>query len=174
VLRIVWRLLRTTLLAIFAAMFAVPAGAHVEILPASAAHGATVDLAFRVPNERPRASTVRLIVQFPAIAHIAVAHMPAGWHAHVTMRRLAAPLRTAQGEVHAVVDTIEWTGGRLTANGIALFHVRVGPLPRTGNFLTFKVNQTYSNGEIVRWIETQFPGQAEPQRPAPVLRLVAR
>jgi uncharacterized protein YcnI len=144
------------------------------VQPASAYRGATVDLAFRVPNERMNASTIGLIVQFPPIAHVTVAHVPDGWRAHVTMRRLTVPLHTAGGDVHSVVDTIEWTHGRIAREDIALFHVRIGPLPLTGRSLTFKVNQKYSNGEVVRWIETQFPGQATPQRPAPVLRLVAR
>jgi uncharacterized protein YcnI len=168
------RLVRVALAVVFVGAIALPATAHVTVRPVSAHRGATLDLAFRVPNERPHASTVRLIVEFPAIAHVMPAQMPDGWHAHVTMRRVTVPLHTAEGDVHAVVDTIEWTGGRIAPKGVALFHVRVGPLPLTGNSLTFKANQTYSNGEIVRWIETKFPGQATPQRPAPVLRLVAR
>lgn len=37
--------------------------------------------------------------------------------------------------------------------------------------MTFKALQTYSDGEVVRWIETSEPGQAEPAKPAPVLHL---
>lgn len=37
--------------------------------------------------------------------------------------------------------------------------------------MTFKTLQTYSDGKVVRWIEEPKAGQAEPENPAPVLRL---
>ena len=38
----------------------------------------------------------------------------------------------------------------------------------------FKALQTYSNGDIVRWIDLQQPGQSEPEHPAPVLLLTSQ
>jgi periplasmic copper chaperone A len=49
--------------------------------------------------------------------------------------------------------------------------VSVGPLPSDVDSLVFKALQTYDNGEVVRWIEEETPGGAEPERPAPVLKL---
>jgi len=37
--------------------------------------------------------------------------------------------------------------------------------------MTFRAIQTYSNGDVVKWIETRAPGATEPARPAPVLDL---
>ncbi|MFD7013180.1 DUF1775 domain-containing protein [Streptomyces sp. NPDC059928] len=39
--------------------------------------------------------------------------------------------------------------------------------------MTFKAVQTYSDGKVVRWIDTSTPGQEEPANPAPVLHLTA-
>jgi hypothetical protein len=39
--------------------------------------------------------------------------------------------------------------------------------------LVFKALQCYSNGDIVRWIETSSPGQPAPDYPAPVLTLTS-
>lgn len=53
------------------------------------------------------------------------------------------------------------------------FRVMLGHLPDDAGSLTFKALQTYSNGDIVRWIDVPQPGQAEPDHPAPVLTLTA-
>src|SRR5262249_25848156 len=52
------------------------------------------------------------------------------------------------------------------------FTLRAGPLPKV-NELVFKVVQTYSDGTVVRWIETTPEGGPEPDHPAPVLKVVA-
>jgi hypothetical protein len=49
--------------------------------------------------------------------------------------------------------------------------VRGGPLPKNVNQLEFKASQTYSDGEVVQWIEPTVKGGAEPEHPAPVLKL---
>jgi uncharacterized protein len=139
---------------------AVGASAHVRLSPTQAAHGASVLLAFHVPDER-NASTVALAVQFPPDAHITVARVRPlrGWTAHVAMKGGA-------------VDTITWSGGAIRPLGQQTFSVWAGPLPATGRVLYFKAVQTYSSGEIVRWIQVRNPGEAEPPNPAPMLRLV--
>jgi hypothetical protein len=48
----------------------------------------------------------------------------------------------------------------------------MGPLPQVDK-MVFKVLQTYSDGNVSRWIEEPTPGQAEPDNPAPVLTLTA-
>lgn len=37
--------------------------------------------------------------------------------------------------------------------------------------MTFTAIQTYSNGDVVSWIQTSVKGAPEPDHPAPVLRL---
>ena len=48
--------------------------------------------------------------------------------------------------------------------------VSAGPFPEVGS-LTFQAIQTYSNGEVVKWVDVTPPGGPEPDLPAPVLTL---
>ena len=52
-----------------------------------------------------------------------------------------------------------------------MFPVFGGPLPKNTNEVTFKAVQTYSNGDVVRWIELPTKGAPAPDHPAPVMRL---
>ncbi len=136
------------------------ASAHIRVSPVEAARGATVRLAFRVPNERAHASTVLVEVLFPQdhpIASVRAEPVP-GWTAHVVLK-------------DGAVDTITWSGGAIAPGGRQTFAVRA-TLPATGDVLYFKALQTYSSGETVRWIQLRNPGEPEPPYPAPMLRLV--
>ncbi|MGW2373891.1 DUF1775 domain-containing protein [Kitasatospora sp. NPDC001683] len=53
------------------------------------------------------------------------------------------------------------------------FTVDLGALPDGTDKVVFKALQTYSDGNIVRWIEEAQDGQKEPEHPAPVLHLTA-
>jgi periplasmic copper chaperone A len=154
---------------------ATPAGAHVEIDPGSQPKGATVTFAFRVPNEEDNASTVRLDVQFPTdhpIANVLVQEKP-GWTFTTQTRNLTTPIKTDDGTFSTAVTEISWVsaGGQITAGGFDLFTVFGGPLPKNTSQLTFKALQTYSNGDVVRWIELPTKGAPPPDHPAPVMRL---
>ena len=46
-------------------------------------------------------------------------------------------------------------------------------MPTDATELAFPAVQTYSSGEEVDWIDPTVEGEAEPERPAPTLRLVA-
>jgi hypothetical protein len=50
----------------------------------------------------------------------------------------------------------------------------LGGVPDDASSLTFKALQTYSNGDVVRWIDVPQTGQPEPDHPAPVLTLTAQ
>ena len=51
------------------------------------------------------------------------------------------------------------------------FSISVDPLPTGTTQLVFKAVQTYSNGDVVRWIDLAQAGQPDPDHPAPVLAL---
>jgi uncharacterized protein len=74
-----------------------------------------------------------------------------------------------------MVTSITWhissAVSAIPADGYDLFTVRVSKLPTDTDTLTFKAVQTYSSGEVVRWIDVAAPGTAEPEHPAPTLRL---
>ena len=73
------------------------------------------------------------------------------------------------------MSEVTWTaepGQGIAAGQYQDFDVSAGPLPDTPT-LVFKALQTYSNGDVVRWIEQSAPGQPEPENPAPTLQVTA-
>ncbi len=158
-----------------AGLIAGPASAHVTVNPGAASQGGYTKLTFRVPNERPDAATTAVAVSFPAATPIAsVSVKPiAGWVTGVTSSKLATPIKTDDGEITEAVSTIVWTANRpdaaIAPGQFQEFEVSGGPLPAVDQ-LVFKVLQTYSDGEVVRWIEEPAAGK-EAEHPAPVLKL---
>lgn len=152
---------------------AVPAFAHVGVQPASAAKGSYGTVAFKVPNERDNASTVKVEVDLPADHPISsVSTEPvAGWKIDVTRAKLATPLSVHGAQVTEAVTKIVWSGGQIAPGQFQRFPVSLGPLPDDTGRLVFKALQTYSDNEVVRWIEEQKPGAPEPENPAPALIL---
>ncbi|MGF7235911.1 MAG: YcnI family protein [Frankia sp.] len=157
--------------------FAAPASAHVTVHADNPTQGASDPaLAFRVPNERDNATTTKIEVQLPTgtpLLGVLVAPHP-GWSSSVKSVKLNPPVKTDDGEVTDAVSTVTWTADSkadaIPVGDYADFDVTVGQLPDTPT-LTFKALQTYSNGELVRWIGVSQAGQAEPDNPAPVLTL---
>lgn len=156
-------------------LLAGPASAHVTVNSASAAKGGFAKLAFRVPTESETASTTKVEVTFPAGQPLAfVSVRPNGaWVPTVEKAKLATPIKTEGGEVTEAVSKITWTGGSIKPGEFDEFEVSAGPLPTTVDELVFKAVQTYSDGSVVRWIDEETPGGAEPEHPAPTLHLTA-
>jgi uncharacterized protein YcnI len=155
---------------------AVPAGAHVSIKPGVAKKGSFSVFSFSVPNERSTASTVELEVTFPTdhpIAFVSVQPIP-GWTWTAEKTTLAKPVRTDDGEITQAVSRITWTGGTIGPGEFQLFTISAGPLPTNTKSVEFKAVQTYSDGEVVRWIESAQKGGPEPEFPAPVLKLAGK
>jgi uncharacterized protein YcnI len=154
---------------------AVPAFAHVSVTPNTAPKGGYSTVAFKVPNERDSASTIKLEVNLPAdhpIASVATQAVP-GWKVEVTKTKLAKPMTMHGKQVTEAVTKITWSGGTIEPGQFQQFPVSFGPLPDDTDQLVFKALQTYSNNEVVRWIEEEKPGAAEPANPAPALKLTA-
>ncbi|MBY8345420.1 YcnI family protein [Streptomyces spinosirectus] len=155
-----------------------PAFAHVTVQPeGTAAKGGYAVIDFKVPNERDKASTTKLEVSFPTDHPLASA-MPEpidGWDIKVTKSKLAKPIEMHGEKIDEAVSKITWTAksGGVEPGFFQKFPVSVGTLPEDTDQLAFKALQTYSNKEVVRWIEVQQKGQAEPENPAPVLTLSA-
>jgi len=168
---------RTVLVALAAgAALVLPATgafAHVTVNPREATQGGYAKLAFRVPNERDNASTTKVEVNFPTdhpLASVSV-RPQAGWAYAVEKTKLAAPIKSDDGDITEAVSKITWTGGAIKPGEFNEFEVSVGPLPSDVDSLSFKALQTYSDGEIVRWIEEATPGGGDVDHPAPVLKL---
>jgi uncharacterized protein YcnI len=156
--------------------FAGVAQAHVTVDPSDAVQGGFARIAFRVPTESDTASTTKLEVVLPAdkpIASVSTMPLP-GWTATTETTKLATPIKTDDGTVTDAVTKITWTASSadtaIKPGQFQEFPVSLGPLPKTDK-LVFKVLQTYSDGNIVRWIDDTVEGQPEPEHPAPVLKL---
>ena len=153
-------------------LFAVPALAHITITPGSAQPGSAAVLTFHVPDEEASADTTRVDVKIPTdhpIAQLLVKPVP-GWTISVRTTTLAKPLVTDDGQFSHVVSEVIWAGGRIAPGQFQDFTVSADPLPQGVSQLTFKAIQTYSNGDVVRWIEPRPLGGPEPEHPAPSSR----
>ncbi|MDG9718547.1 YcnI family protein [Streptomyces sp. DH24] len=155
-----------------------PALAHVSVQPeGEAAKGGYAVVNFKVPNERDNASTTKLEVSFPT-DHPLASVMPQavdGWKVEVTKSKLDKPLELHGKKITEAVTKVTWTadGKGVQPGYFQKFPVSVGALPEDADELVFKALQTYSNKEVVRWIEVPQEGQEEPEFPAPVLELSA-
>ncbi|MFF3373399.1 YcnI family protein [Streptomyces sp. NPDC002680] len=155
-----------------------PAFAHVSVsAEGTAAKGGYATVNFKVPNERDNASTTKLEVSFPTdhpLASVMPEPIP-GWTAKVTKSKLATPVELHGEKISEAVSKVTWTasGKGIEPGFFQKFPLSVGQLPEDTDELVFKALQTYSNKEVVRWIEVQEDGAEEPDNPAPVLALSA-
>nr|WP_239107867.1 YcnI family protein [Spirilliplanes yamanashiensis] len=155
-----------------------PALAHVTVSAPAAVQGGYTRAAVSVPNESDTASTVKVELFMPEQTPVAsVRTTPiAGWTATVEKGKPAVPLESHGTPVTEVVTKITWTaaaGGGVKPGEFAEFPLSMGPLPAAPR-LVFKALQTYSDGNVSRWIEEPpAAGGEEPESPAPVLALAA-
>jgi uncharacterized protein YcnI len=176
------RTLTLVLLGLFGAglLWAGEASAHVTVAAPGVTVGASdATVIVRVPTESDTASTTGLKLQLPTdhpIAGVLVAPID-GWTATIKNTKLATPLKTDDGDITEVVSEIDWqasAGGGIKPGFFGQFTIIAGKLPDDVNSLTFKAIQSYSDGSSVSWIEEAAPGStAEPEHPAPVLKLAA-
>ena len=159
-----------------ALLFTTTAWAHVTVHPDTMPAGTgDIELTFRVPNERDNANTVGLQVFFPTnlpLLTVNVLPVP-GWTAKVDTQTLSKPIQSADGPVNQVVTDITWTatGVGITPGQYEDFAVSAGQAPSQPGDVVFKALQTYSSGEIVRWIQVPSSQNPNPDTPAPVLTL---
>lgn len=153
---------------------AVPAAAqaHVTVQPNEAPAGAYTVEAVRVPNESDSAATTKVELKFPdGFAAASYAAQP-GWKVSVKTKKLATPVQTDDGEITEGVDTITWTADS-KADGVQPGQFKDFPISvqipgKAGDTLTFKAIQTYSDGEVARWI-----GAESSDKPAPTVKVTA-
>ncbi|MEU6133040.1 YcnI family protein [Saccharopolyspora sp. NPDC047091] len=153
------------------------AAAHVTAQPEQAEQGGHAKVAFRVPNERPDASTVRVHVALPLdhpLSSVRTRPLP-GWAAEVQKVRLDRPVDVAGAQVTEAVAGITWTarpGTTIAPDQFQEFEATLGTLPTDTDRLLLPTEQTYDSGEVVRWDQPPAPDGSEPEHPAPALALV--
>ena len=126
----------------------------------------------RVPNERDDASTTKVEVQFPdGFASASYEPVP-GWT--VKVARGSSPRRSRPTTARSPKASTR-SPGPPTASDDAIppgafqdFGLSVQIPGKAGDKLTFKALQTYSGGEVVRWI-----GAEDSDNPAPIVTVTA-
>jgi uncharacterized protein YcnI len=154
----------TTLLAPSAAL------AHVSFHPNAIPQGAFVTTDLRVPNEESDANVTAIRVKLPEGVLDAEGAPPAGWSFSAKTKKLAEPIKTDDGTVTSEVTEVDFTGGKIKPGEFGNFPIALG-LPdaaKQGQVIGFPTIQTYSNGDVVRWIGTPTDDQ-----PAPTIDVTA-
>lgn len=176
--RLVFRMLTVTGAAALVMATAGPALAHVSVNSADATQGGFGLITFRVPNETDGTDSTELKVQLPTdqpLGSVSVQPKP-GWTYTVQKVKLATPIKTDDGDVTEAVSVIDWkaaSGSAIKPGEFDEFSISAGPLPKADQ-MVFKAIQFYSDGKQVQWIDEQAAGSdAEPEHPAPTLRLAA-
>lgn len=165
---------RFVLAAATAAFLAVApaASAHVTLQPEEIPAGGFTRLDVRVPTERDDASTTKVEIQMPPGFLSASTEPVPGWDAEIAMRKLDKPVEQFGETVNEEVGQVTFTAAN-DAAGIGPgefqdFGLSVSVPDKPGSALTFKAVQTYSSGEVVRWI-----GPPDSEQPAPQVQLAA-
>jgi uncharacterized protein YcnI len=140
------------------------AQAHISLHPNTIPAGAFATLDVRVPGEQEGAYVTRVDTLFPpGFTGVDYENVP-GWSAKVIETKLAAPIKedgeTIDTEVSQIVWT--WTGplGKVDNGQFINFPLSLAiPENATGKALEFKTVQGYSNGQIIRWIDTSLSAE---------------
>ncbi len=162
---------------VLAAALLVPAAAeaHISVHPNTVPAGAFATLDVRVPGEQEGAHVTKLDLLLPSgFTSVDYQNVP-GWNVSEVQKKLTKPIQTDDGPVNQEVSQIIWTWtgplGRVDNGQFIDFPLSVAiPGDAAGKTLKFKAVQSYSNGQIVRWIE---PSLNDPN-PAPTINVTAK
>jgi uncharacterized protein len=156
---------------------AVPASAaaHVTLQPKEVAAGEFTRLNVRVPNERDKAATEKVDVQFPPGFYFVSYEPVEGWSVKVKREKLSSPVKLPDGgdepvteQVTRVTFTADSGDAALDPGQFRDFGLSVRTPDGANKTLEFKALQTYDNGEVVRWI-----GPEDAETPAARVKLTA-
>jgi uncharacterized protein YcnI len=151
------------------------AQAHISVHPNTVPAGAFATLDVRVPGEQEGAHVTKVDTLFPrGFTGVDYENVP-GWSAKVIEAKLATPIEedgeTIDTEVSQIVWT--WTGplGKVEDGQFVDFPLSLAvPEDAAGKALEFRTIQTYSNGQVVHWIDQSLAGE----HPSPRINVTAK
>jgi periplasmic copper chaperone A len=159
--------------AVGAACAVLPAAAqaHVSFHPNAIPQGSYVTTYVRVPNEVDHANITSVAIKLPNGVLSALGDPPPGWTFKARTKKLAKPIKTDDGVVTTEVTQVDFTGGDTPPGEFANLPLTLSfpDSAKAGSVLSFPTVQTYSNGEVVRWID---PSAAD-EHPAPTVDITA-
>lgn len=160
--------IRTFLSAVAAALlFTSAAGAHVTLNPREWEAGGFARFAVRVPNERDKADTIEVTVRFPQSIISASFQPKPGWERSIKMEPLDEPVEEEGEQITEHIASVTWSGGKIAPGEFEEFGLSFRVPETPGEDLVFPSIQTYSNGEVVRWI-----GPPDADTPAPIVAVL--
>ncbi len=151
------------------------ARAHVSLHPDTIPAGAFATLNVRVPGEAEGAYIKKVDVLFPqGFTGVDYENVP-GWSVKVIESKLAKPIQSDDGPIDTRVSQIVWTWtgplGKVNNGQFIQFPLSVAiPENAAGKALEFRTVQTYSNDEVVHWIEPSLDGD----HPSPRINVTAK
>ena len=152
--RVSARCLRVVALsALLATLPAVPASAHVDVLPFEAAALEAQQFTVRVPSERPLPTVGVRVIFPPQVAVYSFRPPPLGWR----LRVLRAPDGRSRG--------VEYRGGRIGAGRYQDFAF-LGTPQRAGTAL-WRAEQIYADGKVKPWTGPPEPPGAVSRESGP-------
>lgn len=157
------------------ALIAPPAAqAHISLHPNTIPAGAFVTLDVRVPGEQEGAYVKKVDMLLPpAFTSVNYENVP-GWTVKVVDQKLTTPIQTDSGPVNEQVSQIIWTwtgpAGQVNNNQFIQFPLSVAIPDVAGQALQFKTVQTYSNGQVIHWIDPSLSAE----HPAPTINITAK
>jgi uncharacterized protein YcnI len=163
------------LLALATLLAPLTADGHISLHPNTIPAGAFATLDVRVPGEQEAAHVTRVDVLFPpGFTGVDYERVP-GWRTRVIEAKLSRPIKedgeTIDSEVSQVVWT--WTGplGQVADGQFVDFPLSLAiPADSGGRALEFRTVQSYSNGQVVRWIDPSL----ESEHPSPRINVTAK
>lgn len=160
---------------ITALMLPVQAQAHISLHPNTIPAGAFATVDVRVPGEQAGAYITKVDMLFPPGFTSAEYENVPGWSIKVTDQKLATPIQTDNGPVDEEVSQVIWTWsgplGQVNDNQFIELPLSLAiPGNLAGQALQFKTVQTYSNGQVIHWIEPSL----DAEHPAPTINITAK
>jgi uncharacterized protein YcnI len=167
---------KTTLLLIVATLIApVSAQAHISLHPNTIPAGAFATLDVRVPGEQEGAYVKRVDVLFPqGFTGVDYENVP-GWSTKVIEAKLATPIKEDGETIDTEVSQIVWTWagplGKVSDNQFINFPLSLAiPDNASGKALEFRTVQSYSNGQVIHWIDPSLTAE----HPSPRINVTAK
>ncbi len=151
------------------------AGAHISLHPNTIPAGAFATLDVRVPGEQEGAHVTKVDVLFPAgFTAVNYQNVP-GWTTRVIEARLTTPIKAGAETINTEVSQVLWTWtgplGRVDNGQFVNFPLSLAiPEGAAGKALEFRTVQTYSNGQVVHWIEPTLTAE----HPSPRINVTAK
>ncbi|HEX4837975.1 MAG TPA: YcnI family protein [Solirubrobacteraceae bacterium] len=169
------KLTAATIVTIGALLLPTIAQAHISLHPNTIPAGAFATLDVRVPGEQEGAHVKKIDMLFPSgFTSVNYENVP-GWTVKVINQKLATPIQTDSGPINEQVSQIiwAWTGplGQVNNNQFINLPLSLAiPGNTAGGALQFKTIQTYSNGQVVHWIDPTL----DAEHPAPTINVTAK